>query len=137
MSVQNEKLIEEAAKAIFAEEQCDRHQRRDAESVTENWETRLADADQSEYRSFARAALAVFEKALTPTDDEREALSQIIKDVSANTPGDLIPQFRRDLIVSKILAAGFRRSEVPETAPELFSGTLDALDSLTIRKEEA
>lgn len=64
----NEKLIEEAAKAIFAEEQCDRHQKRDTESVTENWETRLADADQDEYRSFARAALAVFEKAHTPTD---------------------------------------------------------------------
>lgn len=31
----------------------------------------------------------------------------------------------------------FRRSEEPETAPELFPGTLDALDSLTIRKEEA
>ena len=28
-------------------------------------------------------------------------------------------------------------AEVPETAPELFPGTLDALDSLTIRKEEA
>ncbi|MFF1540472.1 hypothetical protein ACFVWL_10350 [Microbacterium sp. NPDC058269] len=54
----------------------------------------------------------VFEKALTPTDDEQEALSQIIKDVSANTPGDLIPQFRRDLIVSKILAADFRRTEL-------------------------
>lgn len=33
--------------------------------------------------------------------------------------------------------AGFRHAEEPETAPELFPGTLDALDSLTIRKEEA
>ena len=68
----NKKLIEEAAKAIFAEEQCDRHQKRNAASVTENWEGRLGDADKDEYRSFARAALAVFEKAHTPTDDERE-----------------------------------------------------------------
>lgn len=75
--------------------------------------------------------------ALTPTDDEREALKQIVIHVSANTPGDLTSPFRRDLIVSKILAADFRRSEEPETAPELFPGTLDALDSLTIRKEEA
>lgn len=69
----NEKLIEEAAKAIFAEEQCDRHQKRNVDSITENWNSRLADADKDEYRSFARAALVVFEKVYTPTDDEREA----------------------------------------------------------------
>lgn len=64
-------LIERAAKAIFAEEQCDRRQKRDEESIDENWNGRLSDRDQAEYRSFASAALDVFEAAQKPTGDER------------------------------------------------------------------
>lgn len=56
----NEKLIEEAAKAIQA---------LDFPDHGIGW-----DESTEYYRESARAALAVFEKAHTPTDDEREAL---------------------------------------------------------------
>lgn len=45
---------------------------------------------------------------------DREALRLIMLEVSANTPGELIARFRRELIVEKILAAGFQRCEVPD-----------------------
>lgn len=65
----------------------------------------------------------------TPTDDER-----IVRALDYIENGTMPPE-RRDWL--RALAAGFRHAEEPETAPELFPGTLDALDSLTIRKEEA
>jgi hypothetical protein len=43
-----------AAKAMFAEEQCDRRQREDVDA---NWNERLDDDDRAEYRRLARAAL--------------------------------------------------------------------------------
>lgn len=87
----NEKLIEDAAKAIFAEEQCDRHQKRNAASVTENWEVRLGDADKDEYRSFARVALAVFEKAHTPTDDIASKLATALVHTVEYVGNDVLP----------------------------------------------
>jgi hypothetical protein len=47
-------IVEKAARALFAEEQCDRRQRQDVEG---NWNARLAPEDQDEYRSLARAVL--------------------------------------------------------------------------------
>lgn len=83
----NEKLIEEAAKAI--RDVRFNHTLPHAHRGGSMW----TDSD------LARAALAVFEKAHTPTDDEREALAD---------------------------DAGFRPSEVPE--PRLLTGVeLDAL----------
>jgi hypothetical protein len=46
--------LEKGARALFAEEQCDRRQREDVEG---NWNARLAPEDQDEYRSLARAVL--------------------------------------------------------------------------------
>lgn len=87
---------------------------------------------------------------MDPTDDEREALR--IAELDARQAA--YRKEREDWFVDHeaepeiatnaffrgwdaAVGGGFRRSEVPETAPELFPGTLDALDSLTIRKEEA
>lgn len=62
IEVTNE-MVERAAHAIFAEEQCDRRQKSTPELLDENWRGRLSERDQNEYRSMARAAL---EAALTP-----------------------------------------------------------------------
>lgn len=121
----DERLIEKAAKAIFAEEQCDSKQKRNADSINENWDNRLGDADKGEYRSFARAALAVFEKAHTPTDDERgdrSRLITIINEIQSHDPF---------VISDAVLAAGFgfRRSEPqgePSDAPEKVTAALYA-----------
>lgn len=59
----NEKLIEEAAKAI-----------RGVRTVTFRGEDGYLSVGSADSETIARAALAVFEKAHTPTDDEREAL---------------------------------------------------------------
>lgn len=58
----NEKLIEEAAKAMA-----------DGEHNVLGWRGHSED-EREWYRKDAAIALAVFEKALTPTDDEREAV---------------------------------------------------------------
>ena len=77
------------------------------------------------------------------TDDERKAIAQVILPVfdqlaSAVYGDGPYSEAESALEAADLLiAAGFRRSETPETAPELFPGTLDALDSLTIRKEGA
>lgn len=47
-------VVEAAARAMFAEEQCDRRQKLDLEA---NWTGRLDDRDRNEYRRLARAAL--------------------------------------------------------------------------------
>ncbi|MFJ2506307.1 hypothetical protein [Microbacterium sp. NPDC087592] len=91
----NEKLIEEAAKAIV--------------------EVTVDSMDSA--RELARVALAVFEKAHTPTDDEREALAFVIEQGWANPTWDgvtLRPIDRQ--IADAVLAAGFTRSEIPERA---------------------
>lgn len=106
MSMDKEKLIEEAAMAITGTRP---HPGGGSQIIFE------------EAEDFARAALAVFEKAHTPTGDERE-LAQVIKDFwweceagekptkhlnGEPTAGDVA-------LAASILAAGFRRSEVPE-----------------------
>ena len=50
-------MVEQAARAIFAEEQCDRAQKATADLLAANWRSRLSDQDQAEYRSLARVAL--------------------------------------------------------------------------------
>lgn len=55
---------------------------------------------------------AVFEKAHTPTDDEREALARIVRRVidSAYTfEGDLDPSVD-EILIRELLTAGFRRT---------------------------
>lgn len=52
--------VERAAKAIFAEEQCDRRQKLDVES---NWRGRLNDRDRDEYRRLTRAGIAALREA--------------------------------------------------------------------------
>ena len=119
----NEKLIEEARVAFT--EAWDAEDRR-----IENWD-RDARGTHSRSRAGIRAALAVFQKARTPTDDEREALGAAWDDGNAvgldgwvgpgrgTEPVDDHAIQKREETVAK-LAAGFRRSEVPEpsTAPK-------------------
>lgn len=69
--------------------------------------------------------LAVFEKAHTPTDDEREALARIVKDIAIKWGGPSMAEFADTPPIRKhyatadaILAAGFRRSEVPEPSAD-------------------
>ncbi len=49
-----EAAVEAGARAMFAEEQCDRRQKLDLEA---NWRGRLDDRDRAEYRNLARAAI--------------------------------------------------------------------------------
>ena len=51
----DEAAVERAAKAMFAEEQCDRRQKLDVEG---NWKSRLDDRDRDEYRRMTRAVIA-------------------------------------------------------------------------------
>lgn len=97
----NEKLIEEALRPM-----TDR-------DVTQN---------PAATRAFIRQlgdALKAADKALTPTDDEREALAQVIFDRS-HTPEDALNLWDGDIskLADAILAAGFRLSEVPEPSVE-------------------
>lgn len=116
MSVQNEKLIEEAAKAI-----------RDVREVVVprgDGYVSVTDADDA---TLARAAFAVFEKAHTPTDDEVEALAINY----CPEHGDLLNRpvngadarsYRcRNAHGIDEIHAGFRRSEVPEPSAEVLS----------------
>ncbi|WP_405373392.1 MULTISPECIES: hypothetical protein [unclassified Microbacterium] len=52
-----EEMVERGARAIFAEEQCDRTQKATAEALVSNWQSRLSERDQAEYRALTRAAL--------------------------------------------------------------------------------
>lgn len=112
----NEKLIEEAAQAIYGHNP--EQQPWDGEPMG------LAEAGDSHRANMARRqaedAMAVFEKAHTPTDDEREALAKVIDD-AADAP--VSPErVRASLtlwLADAILAAGFRRTEVPEPSTEL------------------
>lgn len=76
-----------------------------------------------------KRVLAVFEKAHTPTDDEREALARLV-DPGAFIPFDpgvVDPRWPAEVEhrqqearhhADRILTAGFRRSEVPEPSAE-------------------
>lgn len=94
----SEKLIEEAAKEI-----------------DEVWQGLSSNASWAVLADVAaRAALAVFEKARTPTDDEREALDYAIRCAIPNDL-DYRPLWKLiRAIQDSVLAAGFRRSVVPE-----------------------
>lgn len=65
-------------------------------------------------RTLAITAAEVVEKAHTPTDDEREALGTVIAITWRDAYGTPTDQEFADAI----LAAGFRRSEVPEPSAE-------------------
>jgi len=62
--------VEVAARAIFAEEQCDKRQKATPESLAENWSNRLNERDQGEYRDIARAALEAVEASRSPKPTE-------------------------------------------------------------------
>lgn len=102
-----EKLIEEAAKAMHGDD-IDKGRAGD-DYTSMNLET------LDWYRDNARAALAVFEKAHTPTEDEREALLRAIEGVTYGM-GRLVGAPAAKL-ANAILAAGFRRTAVPEPTP--------------------
>lgn len=66
-------------------------------------------------RTLAVTAAEVVEKAHTPSDDEREALAGVIRDADMMLPaGSMALVEWSEHLAGSILAAGFRRSEVPE-----------------------
>lgn len=100
--MEREELIKEAASIVYGTVPA---------SVIVPW--REVDRNRRvEFEAAARAILAVFEKAHTPTDDEREALAEVIargRRGWERNGGRVDSMTLRDAI----LAAGFRRSEVP------------------------
>jgi hypothetical protein len=69
----NEKLIEEAAKAIYNDDPAWGYIYEDDHGeYAADWD-HLGEDLHEKFRSLAKGALAVFEKAHIPTDDEREA----------------------------------------------------------------
>lgn len=124
MSVQNEKLIEEAAKAIYALDPDRQAWDGDAYGFLE------PGAERGRKRAIAQAgaALAVFEKAHTPTDDERRDLigaASAAFEARGGAPDWEEDAIARDLIIRWHLR-GFedgekfgRRSEVPEPSADL------------------
>ena len=113
----DEKLIEEAAATIAVSELVRTHR---------TWGD-LIEPQKDEYRRVARATLAVFEKAHTPTEDEREALLAILDNrlgicICQSYVGerhDRMPACPRVKLADDV-AAGFRRSEVPEQSDKGF-----------------
>lgn len=104
----DEKLIEDA-KRVMAEADGQDVKRMDAHTL------------EFMYGGQARAALAVFEKAHTPTDDEREVHRRVIDLWFANwrSIGKVSPALEVAIdslegMVSDALDAGSQRSEVPE-----------------------
>ncbi|UJD20746.1 hypothetical protein SEA_ALUMINUMJESUS_9 [Microbacterium phage AluminumJesus] len=95
----NEKLIEEAAEAM-------------RRAHAENGFVTL-------FTDWARVALAVFEKAHTPPDAEREALASFVTNRLADN-GYAVPRPEVWLALSnwEALNAPLRRSEVPEQSAE-------------------
>lgn len=95
----DEKLIEEAASAIHSV----------AESGASWLDARMA--DKAQHRAEARAAFAVFEKAHTPTDDERELSERLVaRHLPLSAPSDTAANIVRHLLEVGLL----RRSEVSE-----------------------
>lgn len=99
-----QELIEEAAKALYRA----------------NWGDEFTfEEDREHWVNQARAALAVFEQAHTPTDDEREALAKVVAKADEETLDyeRRLPDYYSDeswegyrLHADHILAAGFRRT---------------------------
>jgi hypothetical protein len=104
----NERLIEEAARADFYATPDDRI-----------WED-ISDKERTLRLRGMAAALAVFEKAHTPTDDEREALVSILY---VNPWSQT--KYSLGHIAEKILTAGFRCT-VPQGEPSDAQVAVDA-----------
>lgn len=89
-------------------------------AFVEAWEeedarTTFNSAARSEHnrsRAGIRAALAVFEKARTPTDDEREVWARVVAKINRVPDSDAVTVDKEDAKV--LVAAGFRRTEGPE-----------------------
>ena len=98
-----EELIEEAAKAI----QSAHHP---TTGAIPGWYSE-EDAWRETYRAFSRSALAVFEKAQAPADDEREALARLMceKEDSGSYSEDEGTCSWHFELADAVLAAGFRR----------------------------
>lgn len=125
----SEKLIDEAAKAMF---EVDQKMPWPMEST----------ASLTDFKDMARAALAVFEKAHTPTDDEREALRAEVEQVQRAAWAEIHGQdptrtysvaevkklvYSFDNLISSVL----RRSEAPEPSAEaqaLVDAVQEAMD---------
>lgn len=106
-----EELIKEAAKAML-----------DDSHGEGTWEHR-EQIEEELYLRRARAALAVFEKAHAPTDDEREALAYLITAHRFRERGLSGAIGEPEVAVARpladfLVAEGFRRSEVPEPSAE-------------------
>lgn len=106
----NEKLILDAAITI-----------READGALSHGEAML----------YASAALAVFEKAHTPTDDERELSERLVsRHLPLSAPSDTAANIVRHLTEVGL----FRNSEVPEPSAEVeFPFTLNGV---TIEQED-
>ena len=118
MSVQNEKLIEEA-KHLIEQAGSFREQVGDDASPTSMIGLWLRTADA------LHAALAEFEKAHTPTDDEREAHRRVIelwfanwRDIGKVSPALELAIDSLEGMVDEALDVGFRRSSVSSSAEE-------------------
>lgn len=108
--------IEEAAKAIFYADPPSNPHGPSSDLVFGEPYTHSATKTA---RKHARAALAVFEKAHTPTDDERNALAVIVAYVEDDYQREHGTLNGSALATADaILAAGFRRTDVPEPSAE-------------------
>lgn len=67
MTISSE-TVEVAARAMFAEEQCDKRQKQDVEA---NWFGRLDDRDRDEYRRLAAAVIASLQETMPEQDQLR------------------------------------------------------------------
>ena len=102
----DERLIEEAAKAI----------RNAGGGVPFAWES-LPEGHREYRRTQARAALAVFEAAHAPTDDEREALQDALKYLDT-LHADRQIWYDDYSNLHDLVSSALRRSEVPEPSAE-------------------
>lgn len=101
-----------------------RAERKRADEAIESLDARWEHSDHTAAKYYRRMreaerALADFEKAHTPTDDERENRLEYV--IDAAVPVDDFPawRFRYSMrIADAVRAAGFRRSEVPEPSVE-------------------
>ena len=106
MTTDREKLIEEAAKAIYNDDPAwgyvyeDDHGEHGAP-----WD-HLGDDLHEKFRSLAKGALAAFEQASTPSDDEREALAEAFDEMHRITEGGC--DTRGEDVADLVLRAGFR-----------------------------
>lgn len=119
-----EKLIPAAVAAIRAELRRQGEERYDGPYVDGQGHEEFACVDGwVSLAQVARVALAVFEKAHTPTDDDRESLAEVIEVL------DMHGQWPVDQIVDAVLAGGFRR---PNTWIAELEARIEELESSDI-----